>query len=520
MTVVGPIYTARLTGSPDVPVTLRNDAGSIALDVTRAPHVNASVVLTVNDWALLDELDPRQNRRLVIDVWKDSALVAGLRVPIGSPRTFDLGIREARPNREAGTVTLTLQSDEALAGDFAQLTEDMTPFTLASSLRAIVNYVLNKVIPGAALEAVPANDADMTPYWTVTNLLRNPAVVTNLNNWASGGGCTIAFVAGTTSGEVGVNASAATGAVFAVDPAKYNIPATPGTRYTFELMQRNVSGGGGGYASLRFLDSSNATISEVSGAVVQMATTANQVSVTAIAPPSAVKVAPIWRFNGGSGRTYRLDEGLLHTSRFPVGYFSGGSERAGYTTSFEDRRTTQRRYARRSPNATPNPSSGPRASPHTSSWHPCSSQLGSVSCATRNAAGRSAAPTTAQTGARPTGTESTSSMAMNCSHAKVTSGSMVPSSSTPGQTRTASNNSARTTSRLRSRQRRSSVARSALRSPASGGPSTRCGGRKGEGVRPRQLRRPDGTKPPSSRCRSCSRRPRSRRVSPTGSYST
>lgn len=247
-------------------------------------------------------------------------------------RYFDLGIRSTSPNRADGTVAVELASDEAILEDFAQLVDDETPFTLAPSLRAVVNYVLSKI--GAALEAGP-EDADLTPYWEVTNLLRNPAVVTNLNNWAGGGGCTIAFVSGPTSGEVGVTATAATGAVFAVDPTKYNIPATPGTKYTFTLMQRNVSGGGNGYLSLRFLDNNNATISEAYGDPVQMENTANQVTVTAVAPPSAVKVAPIWRFNGSSGRTYRLDQGLLHTSRFPVGYFSGGNVGPNYTYHFE-----------------------------------------------------------------------------------------------------------------------------------------------------------------------------------------
>lgn len=326
--VPDPAGDIQLTIPPGTP-------GGITLDAGRIPHVQGEITAAVADPMLLEKLDPRDNRRVVIDVSATFLSEQGL----VRTRSFDLGIREATPNRADSTVTLTLASDEALLGDYAQLEDDRTPFDLSSSLRAVVNYVLGKAIPGAVLEASPAIDADLTPYWEVTNLLRNPAVVANLNNWSPGGGCTIAWVQSGSSGEVSVTLTAANGAVFAVDTAKYNIPATPGEQYTFSVAQRFTGAGTGGAAQaiLRFLDNNNAIISTVEGPQVPAwPTYQERAEVTAVAPPSAAKVAPYVRFIGVSGRNYRLDAGLLHTSRFPVPPFTGAdAPNSGYTYAFE-----------------------------------------------------------------------------------------------------------------------------------------------------------------------------------------
>lgn len=333
------VYEAALIGDPDVPLSVRD--GRIVLDSSRAPHVEARLTIAmpgtwdtdgdVPEWVpdpeTLAALDPRLSPRVRITATRDG----------GTPREFDLGVRR-RPIRHAdGTVDLELASDEALLQDYAPLDDDETPFTLAASLRDVIDYVLDAAIPGAALEADPDHDADLTPYWEVTNLIRNPAVVTDLTNWAAGGGVTLSFVSAGSSGEVGVTMTDPTGAVFAVDTSKYNIPARPGERYTFSIAQRYVGSlGGSGRAVLRFLDNNDAAISEVEGDAVNMTTSYERVEVTAEAPPSAVKVAPFWRVSGGTGRTYRLDQALLHTSPFPVPPFTGGdADTGGYSYSFE-----------------------------------------------------------------------------------------------------------------------------------------------------------------------------------------
>lgn len=135
-------YSAQLI-DPSGPVALswaEGTPGEITLDAGAFPHVQGSITLAIEDALLLEDLDPRDSRRVVIDVSAD--------LPGASPaRTFDLGIRRTEPDRAAGTVTLALSSDEALVMDYAQLVDDNTPRTLQTSLRAICEYVLSKV-PG------------------------------------------------------------------------------------------------------------------------------------------------------------------------------------------------------------------------------------------------------------------------------------------------------------------------------------------------------------------------------------
>lgn len=147
---------------------------------TRTVDVPAHGVWVPQDIAgLFDALDPRDGRRTVIDV--NATFPTETR-----QRAFNLGIREAVPNREAGTISLQLASDEALLEDFAQLTDDSGARAHQSSLRAVCNYALGKI--GAALEP-GGPDADVTAYWSVTNVLSDPACV-SAANFASGGNAT------------------------------------------------------------------------------------------------------------------------------------------------------------------------------------------------------------------------------------------------------------------------------------------------------------------------------------------
>lgn len=169
MTVTAPVYSARILGTPDIPVSIRNDTGRIISDSSRAPHVDASVTLSVEDALLLEDIDPRDNRRMVIEA---------------GGRSFDLGIREASPNRGDAIVEVQLASDEALLGDFAQLVDDLGAWLLQASLRDVVDYVLDKI--GAHLEP-GSTDADMTAFWEVTNFIPNPSVRGVLGKWIAGG---------------------------------------------------------------------------------------------------------------------------------------------------------------------------------------------------------------------------------------------------------------------------------------------------------------------------------------------
>ncbi|WP_298038315.1 hypothetical protein, partial [uncultured Microbacterium sp.] len=93
MTVTAPTYAARIVDAPGVPIALVEDSGRITLDSSRAPHIEATVDLSITEASVLDDLDPRDSRRIVIDA---------------GGRSFDLGIREVTPNREDARVTVRL----------------------------------------------------------------------------------------------------------------------------------------------------------------------------------------------------------------------------------------------------------------------------------------------------------------------------------------------------------------------------------------------------------------------------
>lgn len=164
-TITEHVYTARVpnTGG-DIVLSLDEDAGGdVTLDAAAIPHVQSAITVAVEDPLLLEDLDPRDSRRVVL-----TATRVG-----GASRTFDLGIRKANPDRAGGTVTLRLASDEAILMDYAQLVDDNGPRAFQASLRAVCNYVLGKI--GAALQA-GGPDADVTAIWGVKNLFPDPSV--------------------------------------------------------------------------------------------------------------------------------------------------------------------------------------------------------------------------------------------------------------------------------------------------------------------------------------------------------
>lgn len=139
------IYRAYLVGSPDVELSV--EGGSITLDATRTPHIAADLQIASPGEATLVALDPRETPRVRVEVeaqWPTAT----------QNRFFDLGLRD-RSAEHNGSLTLRLASDEALLEDYAPLADDDTTFGLASSLRDVVDYVLDETIPGARLTPYP-----------------------------------------------------------------------------------------------------------------------------------------------------------------------------------------------------------------------------------------------------------------------------------------------------------------------------------------------------------------------------
>lgn len=158
------VYSAAVVGAPDLALSLIG--GSASLDAGRWPHVQSSITV-VADAAVLDLLDPRADARVRITAHAET--LAG-----AQDRTFNLAVRDRSVSQANAVVTLELASDEALLSDYRPLADDITPIAHQASLRAVVNYVLGKVIPGKSLEAAPAHDADMTTYTDADNQFKDP----------------------------------------------------------------------------------------------------------------------------------------------------------------------------------------------------------------------------------------------------------------------------------------------------------------------------------------------------------
>lgn len=152
--------------------TLAVKAGALSLDVSRAPHVSGTITLAWPAPAIAAALDPRYTPAPRVTVTAETTTAWG----VNAHREFNLSVRDRSVQHREGQMVLTLASDESLLADYAPLADDETPYSLATSLRAVVNYALGKAIPGATLAGTPAVDADMTPYADSVNLITDPSV--------------------------------------------------------------------------------------------------------------------------------------------------------------------------------------------------------------------------------------------------------------------------------------------------------------------------------------------------------
>lgn len=149
--------------------------GDLTLDKGVAPYGLASVTVPLMDEDLLEELDPYANHRVRITGSVDGG---------ADERTFDLVMRNRVVNHADKTVELDLATDEAILQTFAPLSDDTGAVAFQNSLRGICNYVLGKVIPGAALEAGGAADVPFYVYADASNVVPNPRI-TGLADYAA-----------------------------------------------------------------------------------------------------------------------------------------------------------------------------------------------------------------------------------------------------------------------------------------------------------------------------------------------
>jgi hypothetical protein len=332
----GEQLTAVLIGSPDKPLSVRG--GSISLDTGAAPHVAGQLVIALPDAATLAGLDPRANARVRLTCTP----VSEDGTP-GTSRVFNLGVRERPREIDGGTVSLTLAGDEALLMDYAPLADDTAPRDRAASLRAVVNYVLGKAVPGAQLATSPANDADVTPYWELTNLVINPSVVNGTTGYLAGAN---APEVGTTTVEPHVGTTCLywrAGAAGESSIRTYSIGVTGGIDYRFSVYVRNDHAGGRSMRlQLRFVsnDQDLTPIKTVSGAWQSVpAGQYTRLTLAATAPPDARVMAFVIGQATAANDTFRADAFMVHEDVGTVeNYFQGSGIPAppGYETAWTD----------------------------------------------------------------------------------------------------------------------------------------------------------------------------------------
>lgn len=330
-------YTARvLDVVGDIVLSLDADAaGSVSLDTSRIPHVQGEITVAVDDATLLERLDPRDSRRIVIDV--DAQLPAGPR-----SRSFNLGIREASPDRALSKVTLQLASDEALLEDFAQIVDDTAPRAYQTSIRALTNYVLSKI--GASLEA-GGPDADITAYWTVQNFLPNPSVEGALAPWTAAGNCSVFHATIGRSGTNSCGFTSTAAGVLAVSPttlADYR-SVQAGKSYTLSAYARKFLPKARQITPvIRWIDERNFTPwGDIAGAPVAMSESAwtSRAVLTAIAPAGAVKAFVYFRVTGSTAPSdigYIDDADFTQTAE-AVPHFDGSTpDTVHYNYTWDD----------------------------------------------------------------------------------------------------------------------------------------------------------------------------------------
>jgi hypothetical protein len=317
-------YTAVLIGAPDVPLSVRG--GRITLDSGSAPHVRGFLDVAWPDEATLTTLDPRLNARIRV--------VANATFPTFSQsRTFNLGLRSRPTRHRDAVVSLDLASDEALLSDYRAKSDDRTPRTLETSLRSIVNYVLGKI--GASLAATPANDADMTAYWSLSNLLDNPQFEAgSIDGWALQSNAS-----GLTS-QTGVKLRGTHAAAFNAVAAGSSlirtdyISASAGDVFTGSVYAR-ATAANQARVLIDFFDENNGYITGFAGAYVTLSTTGWErlSSVGRVAPAGAAKARLLVQYNASAaGQTCYVDAAMLTPGDELVDYFDGSTAPSAFYT--------------------------------------------------------------------------------------------------------------------------------------------------------------------------------------------
>lgn len=301
--------------------------GDVSLDATRIPYAVATVELPLVDVEVIESIDPREDQRCVITA---SANVT-------DEREFDLCLRMREVDHASRVIRVELASDEALLMDHKPLTVDGGARVHESSLRAVVDYVLDKI--GAELEPGP-DDADVTAYWRVTNLAPNSGVRDTITGYAAGTGTSgvVRSTSVTLDGLPSAQFTASgTGEAYLNTPIK-NIRVTPGRKYTFHY--RSITSGTpqSMRCMIRWKDTAGNNIGVSYSTGVTGATSGwPRFVLTATAPPNAATAEAFANaVTNSAGQNHFATEFMFYEGEEIVPWFDGASTVTGYTVAYDD----------------------------------------------------------------------------------------------------------------------------------------------------------------------------------------
>jgi hypothetical protein len=360
---VRPSVTAEVVGQA---TGLAVAGGTATLDALNVPYATADVEVPFVGLDL-DDLDPRSNIRVKVTAADEHA---------GTTRTFDLGLRERTIDHEARRVHLVLGSDEELMRDYSSLVVDATPRAHEGSLRGLVNYVLGKVIPGAAL-AAGGPDVAVPARWAITNLITNPSLAVDLTGWAAVQCVTIARY--TSAGIPGVadtasviaTVTSAGDAVIRMNATGVGPAVSAGVTYTARVFSpMNPVVASKFRVRLHWLNRAGAIVGYVDG---PEATAVNGVwtpaTVVAEAPAGAVSADFFFIARvSTAGHTFLLDGAMVHEGSEGVPFFDGSTpDTPTYTYDWTNPDLPNASQSRRVP-AVPRPPELFVWNPGTTAW--------------------------------------------------------------------------------------------------------------------------------------------------------
>lgn len=298
----------------------------INFDASGAPHVTAPIRVKRPTGAVYSALDPRTAPRVVLT--RDG-------------RTCDLSVRD-RFVALADVVELQLASDEAILMSYKAGVDDRTPRALEGSLRDVIDYVLDTVIPGAELEASPAHDVDVTAYWELSNLLINPSIANSTTGWGAGTGTSAIDFSTAVGGFAGpscIRWTADSTGISRVSSTSISVSGGQDYSASAYVLAAASSDGDEVRLGVRFYDEEWEPIATHLGDAVTVNTSGWQrVKVLGVTAPEAAAAARIFGENvaGTSGRNTYLDAGMFYEGIEEVEYFDGSNTPTGYTTEWTE----------------------------------------------------------------------------------------------------------------------------------------------------------------------------------------